>query len=162
MVEHPDNLEHQDLMENAVHLVPLASLVHLDYLANKVQKVIVVLMVCLAALVKLDVMVSKEQEEIMDDLVILVHLDFLVHKVIVALRVNQVQKVTLVVQFLVHLVLTVIQVNLVFQDQKVNVVYVVFLVYLAMHHLLVVYLAHKDLLVHPAFQVPLVFKVWLV
>lgn len=73
-------------------------------------------MVHLVALVNLDVMVSKELQETVDDLVILVHLDFLVHKVIVELKVNQVQKVTLVVQFLVHLVRMVIQVNLVFQE----------------------------------------------
>ena len=73
-------------------------------------------MVHLVALVNLDVMVSKELQETVDDLVILVHLDFLAHKVIVELKVNQVQKVTLVVQFLVHLVRMVIQVNLVFQE----------------------------------------------
>jgi hypothetical protein len=56
----------------------------------------------------------------------------------------------------------VIQVNPVFQDQKVNVVYVVFQVYLAIQQLLVVNLAHKDLLVQLAVQVPLVFKVLLV
>jgi hypothetical protein len=48
------------------------------------------------------------------------------------------------VPFLVHPVLMVIQVNLVFQERKVNVVYVVFLVYLAIQVLVLVYLVHKD------------------
>lgn len=75
---------------------------------------------------------------------ILVRLDFLVHKVIVELKVNLVQKVNLVAQSLAHLVSTAIQVNLVFLELKVNVVYVVFLVYLAIHQLSVAYPVHKD------------------
>jgi hypothetical protein len=162
MVHHLDKQDQLDLKENAVHLAYPAFLAQGDYLALKVQKVIVVLMVYPAALVNLDVMVLKEEEEIADDLVILVQLDFLVHKGIVVRKVNQVQKVNLVVQFLVKVVLMVIQANLVFQEQRVNAVYLVFLVYLAIHRLLVVYPAHKDLLVHRVAQVPLVFKVLLV
>jgi len=61
-------------------------------------------MVHLVALVNLDVMVSKELQETVDALVIRVHLDFLAHKVIGELKVNQVQKVIPVVQFLAQLV----------------------------------------------------------
>jgi len=154
-----DKLDQQEPKESAVHPVPQVILALLVHPVLKVPKVIAVLMEHLAAPVKPVVMVSKETVEITDDQVIPVHRDFPAHKVTAERKVNQVQKVNPVAQSPAHLVLTVTQVKLVFQELKVNVVYVVFLVYLATQQLAAVNLARKDLSAHRVPLVPLASKV---